>query len=86
MKLDPNTVALLNQLGIDAGGIESLLPALILLTILSVVAAIPTVMLAGRKRRSRSFWLLFALTIPLLPLLLVWWLPELPGTVPAEDR
>ncbi|MDP3511347.1 MAG: hypothetical protein Q8S20_01250 [Sulfuritalea sp.] len=76
--LDANTVAQLNQLGISTGTIESALSGLIVLTVLSVVAAIPTAILARRKGRSVAGWLILALTIPVLPLLLIWLLPNLP--------
>ncbi|WP_310450596.1 hypothetical protein [Sulfuritalea sp.] len=76
--LDANTVAQLNQLGISAETIESALSGLIVLTVLSVVAAIPTAILAKRKGRSVAGWLILALTIPVVPLLLIWLLPKLP--------
>lgn len=76
--LDANTVALLNQLGISTGTIESALSGLILLTVLSVAAAIPTAILAKRKGRSVAGWLILALSIPVVPLLLIWFLPKLP--------
>jgi hypothetical protein len=44
-----------------------------------LVTAIPTGIIARRKNRSRGLWLLFALSIPVLPLLLVWLLPALPS-------
>jgi len=77
--LDPNTIALLNQLGFDAGFVETLLTSAIQLTVVAVVTAIPTVIIAKRKGRSRTLWLLFALSIPLIPLLLIWLLPAVPG-------
>ena len=80
--LDPNTTALLNQLGFDAGLMESLMSGAILFTVLTLAAAIPTAIIARRKGRSRTFWLLFALSIPVLPLVLVWLLPELPANRP----
>lgn len=86
MKLDPNTTALLNQLGYDAATIESLVSSLIVLTVVSVIAAIPTAMIARRKGRSTALWLLFALSIPVLPLLLVWLLPKVPGRVPQRNN
>ncbi len=80
--LDANTIALLGQLGIGRDAAEAALSWLILLTVLSVVAAIPTAIVARRKGRSAVGWLLLALSIPLLPLLLVWLLPKRP-TRPA---
>jgi hypothetical protein len=76
--LDPDTAALLNQLGYDAGFIESLLSSAIWLTVVALVTAVPTGIIAERKGRSRTLWFLLALSIPLLPLLLVWLLPKLP--------
>jgi len=73
--LDPNTVALLGQLGISPETAEATAASMVLLTVLTVAAAIPTVMLAKKKGRSVALWLVFALSIPLLPLLLVWLLP-----------
>jgi len=81
--LDANTVTLLNQLGISAESIESAATALIVLTVLSVAAAIPTAILAQRKGRSVAGWLILALSIPVLPLLLIWFLPKLPDK-PAQ--
>ena len=77
--LDANTIAVLGQFGIDRDAAEAALSWLILLTVLSVVAAIPTVILARRKGRSAIAWLLLALSIPILPLLLVWLLPKRPN-------
>ena len=80
--LDPNTTTLLNQLGFDAGSIESLMSGAIFFTVVTLVAAIPTGMIAKRKGRSTTLWLLFALSIPVVPLLLVWLLPKLPSAGP----
>lgn len=77
--LDPQTIALLNQLGIDAARFESLLSGALLVSVLALIAAVPTAIIATRKRRSRTLWLLFALTIPFLPLLLIYLLPALPA-------
>jgi hypothetical protein len=82
--LDPNTTALLNQLGFDAGLVETLLSSVIWLTVLSLVTAIPTVIVAKQKGRSRTLWLLFSLSIPLFPLLLIWLLPAVPGKGPQQ--
>ena len=83
--LDPNTIALLNQLGISSDSIESALSGLIALTVITVVAAIPTGMLAKRKGRSLTGWVIFALSIPLVPLLLVWLLPAVSRT-PGKQK
>ncbi len=77
--LDPNTIALLNQLGFDAALVESMLSSAIWFTVLVLVTAIPTGIIAKRKGRSRTLWLLFALTIPVVPLLLIWLLPAVSG-------
>ena len=77
--LDENTRALLGQLGIGRAAAEAAAYWLIILTVLSVAAAIPTVMVARKKGRSTLAWLLLALSIPVLPLLLVWLLPGRPG-------
>lgn len=73
--LDPNTIALLGQFGISPEEAAAAMGNLIMLTLLTVAAAIPTAILAKRKGRSVALWLIFALSIPLLPLLLVWLLP-----------
>jgi len=73
--LDPNTIALLGQFGISPEQAATAMGNLIMLTLLTVAAAIPTGILAKRKGRSVALWLIFALSIPLLPLLLVWLLP-----------
>jgi predicted PurR-regulated permease PerM len=75
--LDPNTLALLSLAGISPETAESAVTGLALATVLSLVTAIPTVMLARRKGRSVAFWLVLALSFPLLPLLVLWLLPEI---------
>lgn len=77
--IDPNTAELLRQLNVDPAIVETLLSGALVLTLATLLAAIPTAIIARRKRRSRALWLLFALSIPVLPLLLVWLLPALPG-------
>lgn len=84
--LDPNTTALLNQLGYDAGTIESLMSGAMLFTVATLLAAIPTAMIARRKNRSRTLWLLFALSIPVVPLLLICLLPKLPDAKPPAEQ
>jgi hypothetical protein len=73
--LDPNTLALLGQLGISPEAAEAAMSGMLALTAITVAAAVPTAILAKRKGRSVALWLIFALSIPLLPLLLVWLLP-----------
>ena len=68
----------LAQLGYDAATIQAILSWSLYLTIVSVVAAIPTGMIARRKGRSVVGWVIFALLVPLLPLLIVWLLPARP--------
>ena len=77
--LDPNTLALLDQLGISAATVESALASLAIFTILTLVTAIPTVIVAKQKGRSVAGWLFLALSIPVVPLLMVWLLPKLPN-------
>lgn len=81
---DPQTTELIRQLGVDPAVVETLLYWSVVLTVMAVVAAIPTVIIAARKRRSRVLWLLFALTVPVIPLLWVWLLPELPADPKAK--
>jgi len=73
--LDPQTAALLSELGYDPATAEAILRWAIWLTVASVVAAIPTGMIAKRKGRSVTGWVLLELCIPVVPLLLVWLLP-----------
>jgi predicted PurR-regulated permease PerM len=75
--IDPNTLALLSLAGISPETAESAVTGLALATVLTLVTAIPTVMLARRKGRSVAFWLVLALSFPLLPLLALWLLPEI---------
>ncbi|MBU0752203.1 MAG: hypothetical protein KJ787_13100 [Gammaproteobacteria bacterium] len=75
--LDPDAVALLGQLGISPEMIEASLSALLFLTILTVATAIPTAVLAKRKGRSVTGWVILALSLPVVPLLLIWLLPKL---------
>ncbi len=82
--LDPNTIALLGQLGIGADTVESALSFLAVLTIVTVVAAIPTAILAQKKQRSVTGWVILALSLPVLPLLAIWLLPALPAKAPPQ--
>lgn len=81
--LDPQTIDLLRQLGVDVSNLEPLLASAAILTVVALATVIPTGIIASRKNRSRGLWLLFALSIPVLPLLLVWLLPPLPAPPPA---
>jgi hypothetical protein len=76
--LDPNTIALLDQFGIGADAIEAAISALAIITALTLATAVPTVIVAKQKGRSVAGWLFLALSIPVLPLLLVWLLPRKP--------
>ena len=69
---DPQISAMLAQLGYDPATIQAMVTWAVYLTIVSVVAAIPTGVIARRKGRSVAGWVVFALCVPLLPLLLVW--------------
>jgi hypothetical protein len=82
--LDANTIALLNQLGISTEAIDAAMTGMAVLTVLAIVAAIPTAMLAKRKGRSVAWWTIFALTIPLLPLVVVWLLPRTSASRDAD--
>jgi hypothetical protein len=73
--LDPNTIALLGQLGISAADAEAAMSGMLWLTLLTLATAVPTAMLAKKKGRSVALWLVLSLSIPVLPLLLVWLLP-----------
>ena len=73
--LDPQLSALLKEVGFDPAIIESLIRWSIYLTIASVLTAIPTGLIAKRRGRSVAGWVLFALCLPVLPMLLVWLLP-----------
>ena len=84
--LDANTIALLTQLGINAADMESLLWGATLLTGLTILAAIPTAIIAKGKGRSRGLWLLFALSIPVIPLLLIWLLPPVAAARPPAQE
>jgi len=74
--LDPQTSALLGDLGVDPATVEAIITGSIYLTIVSVVAAVPTALIARRKGRSVTGWVIFALCVPLLPLAIVWLLPD----------
>ena len=73
--MDQQLTALLAQLGYDPATVETMISWAIYLTIASVVAAIPTGMIAKRKGRSVAGWVIFELCIPVVPLLIVWSLP-----------
>ncbi|MCF8198262.1 MAG: hypothetical protein K9J42_05820 [Sulfuritalea sp.] len=86
MKLDPQITALLQQLGYDAATIESLVFSAMLITVMALVTAVPTAIIARRKGRSRALWLLFALSLPVIPLLIVWLLPKLPSATSSSEH
>jgi hypothetical protein len=69
--LDPQVTALLVQFGYDPKTVEALIEWALYLTIAAVVAAIPAGLIAKHKGRSVSGWVLFALSVPLLPLIIV---------------
>lgn len=83
--LDANTITLLGQLGISADTVESALSVLFWLTVVTVIAAIPTAILAKKKQRSVIGWLILALSIPVLPLLAISLLPKLPPKAPPQS-
>lgn len=80
--LDPQNSALLVEFGYDPKSIEALVSGAVYLTIVAVVAAIPTGVIARHKGRSVIGWVIFALTVPLLPLLIVWLLSSKKGKSP----
>jgi len=71
----PELSAQLAQLGFDPATVESVITWGIYLTVASVIAAIPTGMIARRRRRSVAGWVILALCLPVVPLLIVWALP-----------
>jgi hypothetical protein len=81
--LDPNTTAVLAQLGIDSGSLESLQSSFMILTAVTLLAVIPTGIIAQRKNRSKTLWVLLALSIPIVPLLVLLVLPKIAKT-PTE--
>ena len=72
--------ALLAQLGYDPALIEKIVVWSVYLTVASVVAAIPTGILASRKGRSVGGWVVFALCLPVLPLFIILGLPAKKNT------
>ena len=74
--LDPQLSAQLSELGIAPATVEAVVSGAVYLTIVSVVAAIPTGIIAKHKNRSVTSWVVFALCVPLLPLVIVWLLPR----------
>lgn len=73
---DPSLVALLVSLGLSPDLAASSLSAMFWLTVVTVVAAVPTGIVARQRGRSVALWVVFALSIPAIPLLLVWLLPD----------
>ena len=76
MMLDAHTAELLRQIGYDPALIETMLSASLWLGLATVLAAIPTGIVAKRRGRSVSGWVIFALSLPLIPLLLVYLLSD----------
>ena len=75
---DSQIADVLAELGYDAATIQAIVAWSLWLTLVAVVAAIPTGVIARRKGRSVVGWVIFALLVPLLPLLIVWLLPAKP--------
>jgi hypothetical protein len=73
---DANTLVLLGQFGFSDEAAEAVASYLLVLTALTVIAAVPTAFVARRKGRSVAFWLILALSIPILPLVVAWLLPS----------
>ena len=73
--LDPQLSALMVELGLDPKSIEALVSGSIYFTIVAIAAAVPTGVVASRRGRSVTGWVMFALALPVLPLLIVWLLP-----------
>ena len=81
--LDPQTIELLRQLGYDPTLVERVLSAGLWITLATVLAAIPTGIIARRRGRSVVGLVLLALSLPLIPLLLVYRLPAQKPEQPA---
>ncbi len=67
--------ALLAELGYDPATVQAMISWALYLTIASVIAAVPTGVIAKRKGRSVAGWVIFELCVPIVPLLIVWSLP-----------
>ena len=67
--------AQLAQLGFDPAVAESIIRWATYLTVASLVAAVPTGLIARRKGRSVTGWVIFELCVPVVPLLIVGMLP-----------
>jgi hypothetical protein len=74
--LDPHTAELVRQLGFDPSAIEALLSWGMILTVATLLAAVPTGIIAKRKGRSVGGWVVFALSLPIIPLLIIWMMPS----------
>jgi amino acid transporter len=81
--LDPQISALLAELGYDPKSIDALVTGSVYLTIVAVLVAVPTGFVARRKGRSVTRWVIFALIVPVLPLLVVSLLPSKKGKPPS---
>jgi len=73
---DTSLVTLLVSLGIPPEMAASSVSAMVWLTVVTAAAALPTAWLARARGRSVALWVVFALSIPVIPLLLVWLLPD----------
>ena len=74
--IDANTAAVLAQFGVDPAMLDMLLPLAVGITVLTLATVIPTGIVASRKGRSRGLWVMLALSLPVIPLLIVWLLPS----------
>ena len=76
---DQSLSTLLASFGLSPEMVESGLTAMVWITVITVVATIPTAILARQRGRSVALWVVFALSIPVIPLLLVCLLPDRSG-------
>jgi ABC-type spermidine/putrescine transport system permease subunit I len=74
--MDSQIYSMLADLGFDRAMVDAMVSVLAIVTILTLLLAVPTGIIAHRNGRSAASWVIFALCVPLLPLVIVWLLPK----------
>ncbi len=74
--LSPEIAAILTRFGISAESLDTAIGSLFYITVITLLTSVATWLVAKRKHRSVILWVSLALSVPVLPLLILWFLPD----------